>query len=161
MNWQQVCASRELQNLPYKIELNKQGQIIMSPASVKHVLFQGKLIGLLNDLKTEGVVVPEFPVATSDGVKVADVALLLPEQIALIQDHIASSLAPLLCIEVLSPSNTLAEMEYKKELYFAKGAKEFWLCDESGVMSFYDNKGQLEHSKLVVDFPLKLTLAIN
>lgn len=161
MNWQQVCKSQELQNLPYKIELNRQGQIIMSPASVKHVLFQGKIIGLLNALGVEGLVVPEFPVATRDGVKVADVALLTLEQVALVGEYIASSIAPLLCIEVLSPSNTLLEMEHKKELYFTQGAEEFWLCDESGIISFYDKKGQLPYSKLVVDFPLKLKLVIN
>jgi len=161
MNWQQVCKSQELQNLPYKIELNRQGQIIMSPASVKHVLFQGKIIELLNTLGVAGLVVPEFPVATHDGVKVADVALLTLDQVALVGEHIASSIAPLLCIEVLSPSNTLLEMEHKKELYFTQGAEEFWLCDESGILSFYDKKGQLCHSKLVIDFPLKLELLIN
>ena len=161
MNWQQVCASSELQNLPYKIELNRQGQIIMSPASVKHVLFQGKIIGLLNALGVEGLVVPEFPVATSDGVKVADVALLTADQVALVGEHITSSIAPLLCIEILSPSHTLAEMEHKKELYFTQGAEEFWLCDAEGVMRFYDDQGQLAHSKLVMDFPLTLELVRN
>ena len=39
MNWQEVCANPALQNLPYKMELNQQGQIIMSPASVLHVIF--------------------------------------------------------------------------------------------------------------------------
>ncbi len=161
MNWQQVCESLELQNLPYKIELNHQGQIIMSPASVKHVIFQGKIIRLLNSCKIKGLVVPEFPVATPEGVKVADVALLTEEQVLLVEDHIASSVAPLLCIEVLSPSNTSIEMEYKKRLYFTQGAKEFWLCDAEGIMSFYDHQGQLEHSKLVIDFPLRLKLARN
>ncbi len=161
MNWQQVCESQELQNLPYKIELNHQGQIIMSPASVKHVLFQGKIIELLNSCKIKGLVVPEFPVATKEGVKVADVALLTEEQILLVADHIASSVAPLVCIEVLSPSNTLIEMEHKKILYFTQGAKEFWLCDATGVMSFYDNQGQLARSKLVIDFPLTLEFVKN
>ena len=142
MNGQQVCESSELQNLPYKIELNHQGQIIMSPASVKHVIFQGKIIGLLNNCKIKGLVVPEFPVATPEGVKVADVALLTEEQILLVEDHIASSVAPLLCIEVLSPSNTMIEMEHKKTLYFTQGAEEFWLCDANGVMSFYDHQEQ-------------------
>jgi len=40
MNWQEVCTNPALQNLPYKMELNRQGQIIMSPASVRHVIFQ-------------------------------------------------------------------------------------------------------------------------
>ena len=42
MNWQQVCEDKTLHNLPYKIELNKQGQLIMSPASIRHVFFAGR-----------------------------------------------------------------------------------------------------------------------
>lgn len=48
MNWQEVCTNPALQNLPYKMELNRQGQIIMSPASVRHVIFQARIIALLN-----------------------------------------------------------------------------------------------------------------
>ena len=33
MNWQEVCEDRSLQDLPFKIELNEYGQIVMSPAS--------------------------------------------------------------------------------------------------------------------------------
>jgi len=33
MNWQQVCENPTLKDLPFKIELNTFGQIIMSPAS--------------------------------------------------------------------------------------------------------------------------------
>jgi hypothetical protein len=38
MNWSQVCADPRLANLPYKIELDKTGKIIMSPAGKKHSL---------------------------------------------------------------------------------------------------------------------------
>ena len=53
------------------------------------------------------------------------------------------------------------EMEHKKVLYFTQGAEEFWLCDAEGVMSFYDDQGQLAHSKLVMDIPLTLELVRN
>ena len=52
--------------------------------------------------------------------------------------------APEICVEILSPSNTLAEMDEKKELYFARGCKEFWVCDSEGTMKFYKNTGELE-----------------
>ncbi|GEM_PF-3004535 len=32
MNWQEVCEHSDLQNLPFKIELNERGQIIISSA---------------------------------------------------------------------------------------------------------------------------------
>lgn len=37
MKWQEVCEDKALQDLPYKIELNRWGQIVMSPA--KNTLF--------------------------------------------------------------------------------------------------------------------------
>ncbi|MDM8549434.1 hypothetical protein QUF72_05115 [Desulfobacterales bacterium HSG2] len=38
MNWQEVCEHSDLQNLPFKIELNERGQIIMSPAKAYHYI---------------------------------------------------------------------------------------------------------------------------
>jgi hypothetical protein len=36
MNWQEVCAHPALQHLPFKLETNRWGQIVMSPASNRH-----------------------------------------------------------------------------------------------------------------------------
>jgi Uma2 family endonuclease len=156
MNWQEVCENPVLQNIPFKIELNQQGQIIMSPAGVMHVIFQAKIIALLNKHVNQGLVVPEFPVETMDGVKVIDVGLLTPDQVEALDNRASSIFAPILCVEVLSPSNTLIEMDYKKSLYFEKGAKEFWLCDQVGKISFYNRHGQLESSNLIASFPAEV-----
>ena len=158
MNWQEVCANPVLQNLPYKIELNRQGQIIMSPASVRHVLFQARIIALLNKLDTERLVVPEFPVETGDGVKVVDVGLLTMDQAASFHNNVTSAFAPVLCVKVLSPSNTMAEMNHKKSLYFEVGAEEFWLCGQAGDMSFYNKNGEISTSRLVTHFPAVIAL---
>lgn len=48
------------------------------------------------------------------------------------------------------------EMNHKKELYFEKGAEEFWLCDLQGTMSFYNKKGELSNSELAPLFPATL-----
>lgn len=63
-------------------------------------------------------IVPEFPIETSDGVKVADIGLLTIDQAVALKNNVTSAFAPVLCVEVLSPSNTLTEMQYKKGLYF-------------------------------------------
>ncbi len=34
MNWQEVCEHPELKDLSFKIELNRQGQLIMTPVKV-------------------------------------------------------------------------------------------------------------------------------
>ena len=76
----------------------------------------------------------------------------------LLKNNVTSSFAPLLCVEVLSPSNTLAEMKHKKELYFKHGAEEFWLCDAQRTMTFYNKNGELCSSELAVQFPASLDL---
>ena len=43
MQWHEVLADKSLHDLPYKIELNEKGLIIMSPASFIHSLLQGRL----------------------------------------------------------------------------------------------------------------------
>ena len=45
--------------------------------------------------------------------------------------------APEICVEVLSPTNSLAEMNEKRALYFEAGAHEVWICGLDGKMEFY------------------------
>lgn len=54
MQWQEVCNDPLLQNLPYKIELNRWGQIVMSPAKIKHGFFQNRIGSLLDRLIPSG-----------------------------------------------------------------------------------------------------------
>jgi hypothetical protein len=75
MTWQDVLFDKNLQNLPYKIELNARGKIEMSPASNRHGWLQAKIIGLLLQ-HTGGMVLSECSINTSAGVKVADVVWL-------------------------------------------------------------------------------------
>jgi len=158
MQWQQVCEDPSLQNLPYKIELNQQGQIIMSPASINHIFYQSKISTLLKNKLTHGEVASEFPVETTDGLKVVDVAWVSDELFQSIKGNISSSTAPSICIEVLSNSNTHKEMMHKKQLYFDTGALEFWLCYQDGQINFYDKTGQIPHSNIVKDFPMQVII---
>ena len=73
MKWEEVCENKQLQDLPFKIELNKWGQIIMSPVKIKHSFHQGRIQRLLESLLNSGEVMPECAIDTLDGVKVADV----------------------------------------------------------------------------------------
>ena len=76
MEWQEVCDNPALQDLPFKIELNRFGQIVMSPASNWKGALQVRIgARLLSDLGS-GEVISECSVQTSDSTKVADVAWL-------------------------------------------------------------------------------------
>jgi Uma2 family endonuclease len=137
MKWQEVCEDRQLRNLPFKIELNKWGQIVMSPAKIKHSFYQGLIIKLLNSLIKEGLVFPECAIETRDNVKVADVVWCSSTRFNQIENEVAASIAPEICIEIIAASNTIAEMEEKKDLYLAMQAIEVWLCDTAGQIAFY------------------------
>ncbi|MBV9656672.1 MAG: Uma2 family endonuclease, partial [Verrucomicrobia bacterium] len=127
--WEEICQDPKFQDLPYKIELNRFGQIIMSPATARHGNFQSNLAHLLKTLMPGGDTFTELGVETSDSVKVADVAWASDERCAIIENQSSASIAPEICVEVKSPSNSRAEIAIKCQLYLDAGALEFWHCD--------------------------------
>ncbi len=156
MRWEEVCENKQLQDLPFKIELNKWGQIIMSPVKIKHSFYQGRIQRLLESFLNTGEVMPECAINTSEGVKVADVVWCSDKRFDKIQDEVSASIAPEICVEVKSTGNTFEEMEFKKKLYLEAQCLEVWLCNEQGLMKFYNEQGELEQSLLVPDFPHKI-----
>ncbi len=158
MNWQEVCADTALQDIPYKIELNRWGQIVMSPAKNKHSVYQGLIQSLIQSMVKQGLTYPECPIQTEDNVKVADVVWISRERYQQIKNDDICSIAPEICIEIKSSGNTLEEMKFKKELYFKAGAEEFWLCNENGETSFYSRDGQMKNSAIMPNFPTSVEL---
>ena len=51
-----------------------------------------------------------------------------------------STLAPEICVEVMSPTNTEEEMQEKRRLYREIGAEEVWVVGEKGRIRFYGKK---------------------
>ena len=54
MNWQEVCDDPSLQDLPFKIELNQHGEVIMNAVRVKHSLYVEKILLLLKAFLPNG-----------------------------------------------------------------------------------------------------------
>jgi Uma2 family endonuclease len=159
MNWQEICEHPSLQNLPFKIELNEHGEIIMNAVRVTDSLYQGEIEFLLRSLLKKGKTLPECAIKTSKGTKVADVAWASPDILRIIKHETECSIAPEICVEVLSSSNTNDEMLEKRHLYFEAKAKEVWICKE-GKMYFYNISGQLVNSLLVPLFPVKVEVDV-
>ena len=158
MNWQEVIESPYLRNLPFKIETNEFGEIIMNPVKIIHSILTGKIASLIKIIQPKGVVMAECAIRTSKGTKVADVAWASMEVIEKIKDETDASIAPEICVEVVSMSNTNKEMVGKRELYFEKGASEVWICDEYGNLKFFNEAGQIEQSIMFPDFPKKISM---
>jgi Uma2 family endonuclease len=154
MTWEEILNNPALQNLPFKIETNKFGQILMSPATNKHGIVQSDVGFEIRRRLKGGVIINECSIDTSDGVKVADVAWASDEFFAEYGDMTPYPKAPEICVEVTSPSNSKEEIKHKIELCLAKGALEVWVVNQKRQATFYSHTGQIKESRLVPDFKL-------
>ncbi len=150
MDWAAVINNPFLQNLPFKIELNKWGQVLMTPASNSHGRHQFNVGDRIKTgKKGHGQVIMECSIQTSQGVKVADVAWASEEFIKENGFVTPYSMAPEICVEIISPSNSKGEIEEKIELYLAKGAHEVWIVNDKGKTRYYTYKGEISKSSEV------------
>ena len=161
MTWKEICNDPLLADIPYKVESDEWGNIIMSPPpGAAHSDFQGEIIITLARLMSGGHAQPEYPLQTAKGVKGIDVIWVSSERRKQKpKDSLVHLLAPEICVEVLSPRNTRAEINQKILLYFERGAQECWMCDKKGGMSFLDPSGPLTRSRLCPKFPLQVGVA--
>ncbi len=155
MQWSDVIESPFLQNLPFKIEQNKFGNILMSPASNQHGRLQMKIGGNLMNKLPKGEVIAECSIQTSDGVKVADIAWASAEFIDAFAYKTPYPKAPELCVEIVSPSNSKEEISNKVDLYLAKGAIEVWIVYEENRTHIFTHTGRIEKSHIVPDAKTK------
>lgn len=147
MEWIDVINNPFLKDLPFKIELNKWGKILMSPASNNHGIRQYEVAKYLDTHKQSGKIIIECSIKTPQGVKVADVAWASDAFIAEHGDQTPYTTAPEICVEVVSPSNSRAEMDEKITLYLNQGAHEVWLCDQEGEISYFSIEGRMNKSQ--------------
>lgn len=154
MEWAEVIKNPMLKNLPFKIELNKFGQLLMSPASNWHGNIQSKVGSGIEKRMRGGEIIYECSIRTSDGVKVADVAWASSEFIQRNGFRTPYPEAPEICVEVSSPSNTEEGLLQKVDLYLAKGAREVWVVTEEKKIRFFSHTGQMKSSKLVARFKI-------
>ncbi|MDQ6787103.1 MAG: Uma2 family endonuclease [Acidobacteriota bacterium] len=153
MNWAEVVAHPSLRDLPFKIETDEHGQIIMNPVKINHSFYQGRISSLIQNMRADGVVLVECAIRTKRGTKCADVAWASAELFAQIENKTEAHIAPEVCVEVVSMSNSEKEMREKRKLYFEQGAREVWICDEYGALRFFDESGEMERSEMFADFP--------
>lgn len=148
--WQEVLADASLRDLPYKIETNRIGQLVMSPAKNIHAFYQGRISAML-ERELGGHTFAECSIATPEGVKVPDVAWCSEDFLARYGFEDPYSVAPEICVEIKSPSNAEAELMVKVALYLDAGATEAWLVDAKGAVRVHDKSGPLSASRFAID----------
>lgn len=109
------------------------GQVVtLTRPKMRHSKLQHRLVEILRPVTiTKGVVAAELPFRALPEyeLRAADVAFVSQSRwdAADADDNLHGS--PELVIEVLSPSNSAAEIRAKAALYLATGAQEFWVVD--------------------------------
>lgn len=149
MTWEEIINSPYLKDLPFKIEMNKYGQVLMSPASNKRGMIQFETGREIDRYQKSGRVIVECSIQTTDGVKVADVAWASDEFLAEHGDATPYQKAPEICVEVVSRSNSKRAIEQKVELYLARGAQEVWVISDKQPAKFFTHTGEIEKSALI------------
>jgi Uma2 family endonuclease len=136
-------------NLEGAWETNGQGQIIVNPpVGLTHAKRVDGLIAGIHARLPGWQVWPEVGLHTSDGVKAPDLAVAAPGFEEDTDSHGFLLRAPAICVEIMSPSNSWGEMRHKTQLYLDAGAKEVWICDEAGRLTFYTANGEQRSSTL-------------
>ena len=93
MTWEEVCEHPALRDLPFKIEQDRFGRILMSPVAPRHSILQRRFQKILEDA-LGGVALPECAVRTREGVRGADVAWMEEPFAVEHQDRSAFPVAP-------------------------------------------------------------------
>jgi Uma2 family endonuclease len=151
--WQEIVDDPALRDLPYTVETNERGQILLSPHSNRHSYRQATVRDLLQKHAPDGLVVPEFALTTRQGVKSPDIVWMSADRR---QEMDATgdpaTLAPEICVEIMSKSNTDSVMDEKRCLYREIGADEVWIVETDGRIRFYGEE-ELDASKVVPGCP--------
>lgn len=111
----------------------RHGEIVaVTRPKLKHTLIQRNLRRILEHVAEAGSLVETevaFRAFPEYDLRVADVAYLSAARFATTDPNDNIQGAPDLVIEVLSPSNTAAEIYDKEKLCLENGAQEFWVVD--------------------------------
>ena len=146
-----MCEDPVYEKVPGKVELDRWGRILMTPAAYYHGVLQGRLVRLLQ-VALGGEASVEAPVVTSAGLFVADVAWASAEFASRHGGDNPLTRAPEICIEVVSPSNSVNEMREKIDAFLAAGAHEVWIVyPQSKRCELHERAGRVPQSRYAVD----------
>ena len=158
--WKDVCARAALGQFDgFHVDTDEWGRILMTPVTFTHGAFAYRIARLIDDATDDGIVVCEVGVRTRRGVKAPDVMWSSSTRVAERTDEYDDERAGEICVEVLSTSNHPREIEEKRRLYFEQGAREVWICEKDGAMTFWVAPGETSTiSAMIPAFPTRVTI---
>ncbi len=151
--WQDITRNPLPSELPYKVETNSRGQIILSPQTNRHSRRQKAIEKRLDALLSGGEALQEWAIAKSGGTKQAAVIWASDDRLReMEQTDDPTTLALEICVEATSESNDWDEIHEKSALYLEAGTEEVWIFDQEGRGQFFGEE-ELETSEVVPEFP--------
>ena len=135
--------------------------------SLLHSVVQGNLIHLLkSNYDSDYLIFPELSLTAPDGKPlVPDIAIYPRFEIDWQNDILRQADAPLATVEILSPRQTLSDLNSKAQRYFDMGVTSCWIVLPSmdaiavnyqpGKYKFFSGDETLVDEKINVQLPLK------
>ena len=115
--------------------------------SLKHAVIQGNLIqSIRTQLGTDYLVLPELSLLLNGQKIVPDVSVFPRAALDLTVEQITVSTAPRTAIEILSPTQVIAELLEKAARYFAAGVQSYWLVvPELRAVAVFSEPGKYKY----------------
>jgi len=114
LRWEALDDDPIVAAIPCKVELNEKGVVEVSPPTTRHGTIQAYVARELARQRPEGTAITECPVETDIGMRMPDVVWASAEFMARHGTEKQFRVAPDLCVEVLSPTNTRPEWRRKQ-----------------------------------------------
>jgi Uma2 family endonuclease len=150
VTWEEFLRLPERPETGQRYELQDGEVIIVPPARPLHIKLQKRIERLLETAAGDrGVVTTEFPYRPVRNLQYwfADVAYLPQAAWDALPPDEYPIYAPLLIVEVLSPSNTAAKVNRQRIVALSSGTEEFWVVDaERRTVQVTDLRGANEYS---------------
>jgi len=132
VTWAEFLRLPERPEAGKRYELHDGEVVLVPPARPLHIKLQKRIERLLESLAGDrGVVATEFPYRPEPNLQYwfADVAYIPKADWDALPPDEYPIYAPLLIVEVLSPSNTPAKVDRQRIIALSAGADQFWVVD--------------------------------
>jgi Uma2 family endonuclease len=143
---------------PDRYELTEFGELVLSPKPTNdHQRVASAVVRSLEaQLGPEAAT--EISVFTDRGIRVPDVVWMPAARWAEVKGKSPFPFVPDVCVEVLSPGNSRAEIAMKIGAYLRGGAREVIVVGRGGEVEYYGAEGRREASALGIRLELPAEL---
>ncbi len=149
--WQALCADPTFEDVAGKVELTEWGEILMTPVGKSHGIAAVRIAEVLRT-SLGGHAMAEVGVSTAIGVRAPDVAWCSDQYLASHPEEMPLSIAPELCVAIVSASNALPKLREKAMAYVNAGAQEAWLVyPATRVVEVYTSAGRVAATSLPIE----------